>query len=186
MSSAARPSKCSPTRRSPFSCNKGRKGECVGQPCARRQSRANESGSHPTLCWREMDSNHQYLDDKPRFVQRLRLRRVFDESVATATFFAPFGDHRPKLIRAMRHATRPTMCRSKVMPVASARSTIAPSRWLPARWARAQAFSPNSRRPPRLRCDREPLANRLDSSERLCTSQLHAGNGRGRASTGIR
>ena len=57
MSSAARPSKCSPTRRSPFSCNKGRKGECVGQPCARRQSRANESGSHPTLCWREGDSN---------------------------------------------------------------------------------------------------------------------------------
>ena len=139
-----------------------------------------------TLRWREMDSNHQYLDDKPRFVQRLRLRRVFDESLATATFFAPFGDHRPKLIRAMRHATRPTMCRSKVMPVASARSTIAPSRWLPARWARAQAFSPNSRRPPRLRCDRERLANRLDSSERLCTSQLHAGNGRGRASTGIR
>ena len=136
--------------------------------------------------WREMDSNHQYLEDKPRFVQRLRLRRVFDESVATATFFAPFGDHRPKLIRAMRHATRPTMCRSKVTPEASARSTIAPSRWLPARWARAQASSPSSRRPPRLRCDRERLANRLDSSERLCTSQLHAGNGRGRASTGIR
>ena len=37
-----------------------------------------------------MDSNHQYLEDKPRFVQRLRLCRVFDESLATATFFAPF------------------------------------------------------------------------------------------------
>jgi hypothetical protein len=30
------------------------------------------ASSHPTLCWREMDSNHQYLEDKPRFVQRLR------------------------------------------------------------------------------------------------------------------
>jgi hypothetical protein len=38
-----------------------------------------------------MDSNHQYLEDKPRFVQRLGCRRVFDESLATATFFAPWG-----------------------------------------------------------------------------------------------
>jgi hypothetical protein len=41
--------------------------------------------------WREMDSNHQYLEDKRRFVQRLRLCRVFDESLATATFFTPLG-----------------------------------------------------------------------------------------------
>jgi hypothetical protein len=44
-----------------------------------------------------MDSNHQYLDDKLRFVQRLRLRRVFDESLATATFFAPLGIIAPNL-----------------------------------------------------------------------------------------
>jgi len=44
-----------------------------------------------TLRWREMDSNHQYLEDKRRFVQRLRLCRVFDESLATATFFTPLG-----------------------------------------------------------------------------------------------
>ena len=44
-----------------------------------------------TLRWREMDSNHQYLEDKRRFVQRLRLCRVFDESLATARFFTPLG-----------------------------------------------------------------------------------------------
>jgi len=38
-----------------------------------------------------MDSNHQYREDKQRFVQRLRLRRVFDESLAAATFFALLG-----------------------------------------------------------------------------------------------
>jgi len=48
-------------------------------------------GSLLTLRWREMDSNHQYLEDKRRFVQRLRLCRVFDESLATATFFTPLG-----------------------------------------------------------------------------------------------
>ena len=49
------------------------------------------TGSHMTPRWREMDSNHQYLEDKRRFVQRLRLCRVFDESLATARFFTPLG-----------------------------------------------------------------------------------------------
>jgi len=52
---------------------------------------AGEIGSQRTPRWREMDSNHQYLEDKRRFVQRLRLCRVFDESLATATFFTPLG-----------------------------------------------------------------------------------------------
>jgi hypothetical protein len=43
--------------------------------------------------------DHQYLEDKLRFIQRLRLLRVYDEALATSTFFAPW-DHRPKPIRA--------------------------------------------------------------------------------------
>ena len=43
-----------------------------------------------------MDSNHQYLEDKPCFVQRLRLRRVFDESLATADVLRAFWGSSPQ------------------------------------------------------------------------------------------
>src|SRR6516162_9702526 len=51
------------------------------------RTRLGSSGGRPP----HLDSNHQYLEDKRRFVQRLRLCRVFDESLATATFFTPLG-----------------------------------------------------------------------------------------------
>jgi len=45
---------------------------CEG-PCARRQSKLNESGSHPTLRWRELDSNHRFRVTRPIFQCRLWL-----------------------------------------------------------------------------------------------------------------